>query len=212
MKILSLSTLLLLITTASGLSQGGITFANNLPGLRAPIYGPELDWINHGGDYANARTGNTSAGIPAGTQIYQGSPLENFIVRFWAAPGLVDDGHQLQLGNGSTTTGSGVTAGFFPSSLVTFPNLPAFGVATVQVRVYDPSGPLAFGQDSTGFIAAASALFQVNIGTTATGLRSFSAGWLDGVTLAPFVPEPSVGCLALLGLAVISRRFCSKKP
>jgi hypothetical protein len=208
MKRIALISWLGVLTAVNALSQGSITFANNLPGLRAPIYGPELDWINHGGDYANAKTGNTATGIPSGTQIYQGNPLENFTVRFWAAPGLVTDGRLLELGMSSTTTGTGITAGFFPSSLVLFPNLPPSGIATVQVRLYDPVGPLAFGMDSTGFIAAASALFQVNIGGTATGLRSFSAGWLDGTTLAPYVPEPSVGCLAVFGLLAMNRRFC----
>lgn len=212
MKTVSISALLLLVTTASGLSQGAITFANNMPStVRAPIFGPEIDW-NLGGDWAYAKTGNTSSGVPAGTQVYLGSALENFTVRFWAAPGLVTDGHLLQPGNVLTTTGLGVSAGYFPSSLVTFANLPSTGIATVQVRLYDPSGPLAFGQDSTGFIAAASALFQVNIGSTATGLRSFSAGWLDGTTLAPYVPEPAAGSLMLLGLAVICRRFWPTKP
>ena len=210
MKTLFLSNLVLLITTASGLSQGAITFANNLPGLRAPIFGPEIDG-SQGFDFANAKTGNTSSGIPAGTQVYQGSLLENFTVRFWAAPGLVSDGHLLQPGSVSTTTGSGAMAGFFPSSLITFPNLPSTGVATVQVRLYDLSSGWMFGQDSTGFIAAASALFQVNIGGMAGGLRSFSAGWLDGATLAPYVPEPASGGLVVLGLAVISRRFWSTK-
>jgi len=211
MKTVSLSIMLLLTTIASGPSQGVITFANNMSStVRAPIFGPEIDG-SQGFDFANAKTGNTSSGIPAGTQVYQGSRLENFTVRFWAAPGVVTDGHLLQQGLVSTTTGSGITAGFFPSSLIIFPNLPSSGVATVQVRLYDPSNTLAFGTDSGGWIAAASALFQVDIGSTATGLRSFSAGWLDGATLAPYVPEPSVGCLAIFGMALVARRYWSKE-
>ncbi len=206
MKTCLLAGLLLTGTAHVALSQGAITFGNNLPTLRAPIFGTELDWINHGGDWADAKTGNTSTGIPAGAQVYQGSPVQNFIVRFWAAPGIVTDGHLLEQGSLSTMTGSGVGAGFFPTSLITFANLPATGVATAQVRIYDPSGTLTFGFDSSGGVSAASALFQVNIGTTATGLRSFSIGWLDPDTLAPYVPEPTSGALLLLGFGIFVAR------
>lgn len=139
---------LLLIMAHSGFSQGTITFGNNLSALKAPIFGTELDWVNFGGDFANAKTGNTSTNIPAGTQVYQGSLVENFTIRFWAAPGIVTDGHLLQPGNTATTTGSGLMAGYFPTTLAFFQNLPASGVATVQVRAYDPTSTLWFGTDS----------------------------------------------------------------
>ncbi len=203
MKIKSLIGLLVVVMTHSGFSQGTITFGNNLVTLKAPIFGTELDWINFGGDWANAKTGNTPTNTPAGTQIYQGAPVANFLVRFWAAPGIVTDGHLLEQGNVTSMTGSGSLAGYFPTRIVTFANLPASGIATVQVRIYDIGGPLAFGNDSSGFVASASALFQANIGTTATGLRSFSIGWLDGSTLAPYVPEPNAGSLLAICLGIV---------
>lgn len=203
MKIKSLLILLVVVMTHSGFSQGTITFGNNLVTLKAPIFGTELDWINFGGDWANAKTGNTPTNTPAGTQIYQGTPVANFLVRFWAAPGVVTNGHLLELGNVTSTTGSGSLAGYFPTRTVTFANLPASGVATVQVRIYDPIGGLFFGSDSSGFLTAASALFQANIGSTATGLRSFSIGWLDGATLAPHVPEPSMGGLLAIYMGIL---------
>ena len=197
-----------------GFSQGTVTFGNNLATLKAPIFGTELDFVNFGGDWANAKTGNTPTNTPAGTQVYQGTPVANYLVRFWAAPGVVTDGHLLQQGSfTATTTGSGSLAGYFPNRTVTFANLPASGVATVQVRIYDPLSVLSFGFDSSGFVSGASALFQVNIGTTATSLRSFSIGWLDGNTLAPFVPEPNIGCLLTICIGVFGLRNASvKKP
>jgi hypothetical protein len=212
MKTVTMISMLLGMATSSVHSQGVITFGNRLSGqLFAPIFGPELDWEHFGGDWANAKTGNTSSGIPAGTQVYAGSAVVNFPVSFWAAPGIVTDGHLLTQGDVLSMTGSGALAGYFPTRTVSFANLPSTGVATVQVRVYDPNGLWGFGgNDVNGEVAAVSALFQVNIGDTANGLRSFSVGWLDPITLAPYVPEPGVGCLAAFGLAVLAWRYRSK--
>jgi len=198
---------------ALGFAQGIITFGNNLPTLRSPIFGPELDWVNSGGDWANAKTGNTPTGIPAGTQAYGGPLLESMIVSFWAAPGVVTDGHLLAQGNVTTTLGVGLQAGYFPTTLVQFAGVPVRGLATVQVRVTDPSGTWLFGDNQ---FAAVSALFTMDIGgilpDTAFDLRSFSVGWLDNSTLTPYVPEPSTPALLLTGLAMIFWRGRIRKP
>jgi hypothetical protein len=204
MKAASLASLLLVLQASLGFGQGKITFGNNLPTLQAPIFGPELDGINSGGDWANAKTGNTPTNIPAGSQIYGGALLESMIVSFWAAPGVVTDGHLLAQGNVITTLGTGSLAGYFPTTSVLFAGLPANSLATVQVRVTDPSGTWLFGDNQ---FAAVSSLFTVDVGgvfpVTATGLRSFSVGWLDNSTLTPYVPEPSTPALLLTGTAVI---------
>jgi len=200
MKLCRFDLVILLGSACTALSQGTIIFGNDFPGLKAPIFGPELDWVNHGGDWANAKSGNTATHFPAGMQIYHGARLESFLVSFWAAPGIVTDGHLLTNGDRTTTLGTGSLAGFFPTTAVSFLNLPATGQATVQVRVHDPSGLWDFGGYSPyGVVAAASALFTVDIGSTATGLRSFSVGWLDGATLAPYIPEPNSLSLLLIG-------------
>lgn len=196
-------------------SQGRITFVNNLPSLKAPIYGPELDFIHYGGDWADAKTGNSPTGIPAGTQTYGGALLESFSVSFWAAPGVVTDGHLLMPGNSTTVLGTGSLAGYFPATSVIFPGLPATGVATLQVRVTDPSGLWAFAGDQFGQYAAVSAPFTVNLsslGSTATGLRSFSVGWIDGNTLTPYVPEPGTANLLVMGAVALLLRGRSRKP
>lgn len=196
-------------------SQGRITFVNNLPSVRAPIYGPELDFVNFGGDWANAKTGNSPTGSPAGTQTYGGALLESFSVSFWAAPGSVTDGHLLAPGNSTAILGTGSSAGYFPSTSVIFSNLPTTGIATVQVRVTDPSGLWMFAGDQFGHYAAVSALFAVNLsslGATATGLRSFSVGWIDGNTLTPYVPEPGAGSLLVMGSVALLFRGRSRKP
>ena len=196
------------------LAQPGITFANNLPALRAPIYGPEPDSIHFSGDWANAKTGNTAGGIPPGTQTYAGALLEGFQVSFWAAPGIVSDGHLLAQGNVTTTLGTGSLAGCFPATLVTFPGLLPGQVATVQVRVTDPDGVMMFGGSPPFGYAAVSALFTVNVtalGAPATGLRSFSAGWWDNSTLAPYVPEPTALSVFATGAAAIRLRRRRKR-
>jgi hypothetical protein len=192
-------------------SQGRITFGNNLPSVRAPIYGPELDYVHFGGDWANAKTGNAATGYPAGGQVYGGALLESFSVSFWAAPGSVTDGHLLAPGNVMSLLGSGSLAGYFPSTSVIFPNLPTTGIATVQVRVTDPAGTWVFAADSIGRYAAVSALFTVNLtplGSTANGLRSFSVGWVDASTFTPYVPEPNAG--SVLGLGAVALLCYSK--
>lgn len=215
MKTISVGFCFWLAVVLSVWSQGRITFGNNLPSLKAPIYGPEPDFINYGGDWADAKTGNSPAGTPAGTQTYAGALLESFSVSFWAAPGIVTDGHLLAQGNSTAFLGTGSQAGYFPSTSVIFPNLPVTGVATVQVRVTDPSGTWTFASDPSGQYAALSALFTVNVtslGATATGLRSFSVGWIDSTTFAPYVPEPGAGSLLVLGtVAFVSHRWSRKQ-
>lgn len=193
------------LSATVGFAQGTITFVNNVSSLRAPIYGPELDWVNYGGDWADAKTGNTAFGIPAGLQTYAGDPLFDYVVRFWAAPGIVSDGYLLQEGDVSTVT---YGAGYFPVTSVTFQNLPASGIATVQVRVYGPDGSPKFGGDSAGGVSGVSALFTADIGSPAWGFRSFSVGWLDESTLTPHVPEPGLAVLisGWLGALALQRR------
>jgi len=205
----------LVVAVGSGFAQGVITFGNHLPTLQAPIFGPELDWEHSGGDWANAKSGNTPTNRPAGTQVYNGALLESMVVSFWAAPGVFTDGNLLLPGEVTTSLGTGALAGYFPTTTVTFAGIPHSSTVTLQVRVADPSGLWMFGGNQFPGFAAVSSLFTVNVDglpVTATGLRSFSVGWFDNSTLTPYVPEPSAAALLLTSLAAFSRRWRKTLP
>ncbi len=211
MKPIYLAILTLTECVTSALSQGTITFGNQIPGvLQAPIYGWEFA---PNGDYANAKTGNTATGLPAGTQNYNGVPLAGWNVQFFvASPGTDPTKATNFFPVGPITlTGTGSDAGFFPTTTVQSPFLPSYGQATVQVRVWRPIDGASNWSDawlSGGpWAAGASALFTVDIGGTATGFRSFSTGWLDPLTGAPPVPEPGVLGFSVLGLVLLARRL-----
>jgi hypothetical protein len=166
-----------------------VTFGNRIPGvLDAPIYGLEESEVPFG-DYANAKWGNTALGTPGGAQIYKGAAVEGWRVEFRAARGIHTNGLDSEFVNGSVTltTGSGADAGYFPTTEVAFRMYASPGeYLTVQVRAWNP----AFGTDwSKAFYgrlrAGASALLVTRVGEVATGLRSFSAGWL-APTLTPY--------------------------
>jgi hypothetical protein len=62
------------LSTLDALAQGTVNFNNYVlsacgTGLKAPVYAPEP------GNITLSRTGNTSAGLPAGTQTYGGTTL-----------------------------------------------------------------------------------------------------------------------------------------
>ena len=191
----------LLLSTYQSFSQGRIIFDNQVAAsLNAPIFGPEVE--SPMSDWANAKFGNTATGSPAGTQIYNGSLLTGLTVSFWAAAGTgITDAHLLTQGNLTST----LVLGYFSGANVTFPGLPTSGQPTVQVRVnYNPEvNPWDFGE---GYVAV-SPLFVANlssIGTLASELRSFNAGWRDGLTLTPFpAPEPASITLISLGAGIM---------
>lgn len=203
MNVSRLTILVILLSVSYGLSQGQVTFGNNIPGaLVAPVYGVEMqDPINGLGDFAYAKTGNTAGGIPAGTQVYYGTPgqgllLQGWSVSFWAAPPWADPtrGWQFIPSSQTVVLGSGGDAGFWPTTPVTFDFLPSTGQAAVQVRVWDSRGgtiPVSQAPWGDPSLTGASAIFTADIGGLASGFRSFSVGFLDPLTLAPPVPEPS---------------------
>jgi hypothetical protein len=211
MNAFKLTILVLTASVSPAFSAGQITFGNNIPGvLVAPIYGVE-DGVN---DWADAKTGNTPTGIPAGTQTYHGSLLEGWSVGVWAALGTnITSGAQLFPLAALGTIGTGSEAGFFPTTTATIPFFPPTGKATVQVRVWDSQGgtiPVSQAEWGSPGSTAVSALFTVNIGGFASNLRSFSAGWLDPMTFAPPIPEPTTSCLFAIGALLLGPRFARR--
>jgi hypothetical protein len=224
-KILLISATLMLAHAA--FSQGTINFGNRAgssstqaPGrVAAPVYG-----VNPA-DPTRRITGNTSTGIPAGTQTYTGVPFlandatHTFQATLWALNGAVTgdaSANNLQqvVVNGTapfSATTSGLLAGIWtqPSSAAPIP-----GAAldtdrpTFQVRVWDTKGGTI-----TTWAAAQAAWLQGQIALGYSDL--FTVPYSLGQTLVPpnnapnmqglqsfnvtVVPEPSVIALGILG-------------
>jgi hypothetical protein len=118
---------------------GRILVANLISNLlRAPIYGPETVPCSD-----PVRSGNTTNGIPAGTQTYTGLLLAGgaWRAQLFAANGA--DRDEQSLGPSSpviTSFRTGTAAGFLPSTEVLLDTVPPDApAATVQLRVWDNS-------------------------------------------------------------------------
>ena len=131
--------------TVGALAQATVDFQNYIPGvLRVPVYGVEP------GNPFETKTGNTSNGIPAGSQTYGGPVLAGagFTAQLWGVGGENTSEAALQpLGTSCFRTG--VAAGRICVSLlpwgnaVSVPGAPLDGsvnVGTFQVRVWDNHG------------------------------------------------------------------------
>jgi hypothetical protein len=137
MKKLVLS-LMLVVTGVSSFAQGTIVYYNRVANsVVAPIYGSELD-------PTISKTGNTSAGFPAGTQAYGGLALTGtgYYVTLWAGPaGSTFD--QLSLVPGSLKTfRTGSFAGAIDNSggVIAIPGIGEGAQAALQLRAWDNRG------------------------------------------------------------------------
>jgi len=196
--------------TIPAFAQGKINFVNNVTGtLQSKIFGIQV------GNPTQSLTGNTSAGIPAGSTIYSGSALSgtNYLVQLFSASGASQlEGSLVAQGsngtNGISTFRTGSAAGIWNGQTVSLSNVALdAAAATIQVRVWDNTSGLYSTWASAesawlaGTIAAGkSSLLNINsIGgniTTPpnlTGLTSFNI-----YTIAA-VPEPTTLVLAGLG-------------
>ena len=140
-----------------GWGQGTVWFNNSAFGLRAPVYGPETC------DDCVYKTGNTSAGTPAGIQFYTGSLLigSGFRAQLLGAPGSNQPSYMLQAAMPTTTFRTGTAAGLVAAATATFGNVPADApVATVQLVAWDntsglyPNWSTAYNAWLSGSIAA----------------------------------------------------------
>lgn len=200
MKKLTLTTLALGV--AFGVFAQGTVNYTTVSGttLRAPVYGPEA------GNAGLSKTGNTTAGIPAGTQVYTGALLtgSGYTAQLWAATGsgVAEDSLVAALG-ATTTFRTGTAAGYVANIVGTLTGVAKDApTATLQLRVWDNQG----GTITTwaqavlaGALAGKSAPWNVNaIGGDVntppflTGIQSFNIY---------AVPEPSTFVLAGLGAA-----------
>lgn len=205
MKKLTL-TMLALSVTLGAFAQGTVTFNNNGTGYRAPIYLPES------GNANLSKTGNTTAGTPAGTQVYTGALLtgSGYTAQLFSGAAGTTDANLLVAAAGTVTFRSGGAAGFTSTATVTLANVAKDAASAVfQIRVWDNSSGLyptwaaAAPAWAAGTINAGTGnLFTVNsiggdINTppSLVGQQSFNIYSLSAV------PEPSTFVLAGLGAA-----------
>lgn len=193
----TLVTIAVAALTVSSFAQGTLNIVNNVTGLfRAQIYGPQA------GDSTQQLSGNSTAGIPAGSTVYTGPLLQGtgFSVAIYYGAATVADPNALTL-LATSTFRTGSAAGLF-NSLNGFvvPNIAAGEQAKLQVRVWD----VASGSDyATASVRGQSAMFTSGalggIGTGGPVLTPDMTGWTSFNIYA--VPEPSTFVLAGLGAA-----------
>ena len=195
-------------------AQGTLQFANRIttPALQTPVYGPDP------ASPTLSKSGQTTSGIPSGTQTYGGPLLAGtgFSVTFFAAAGQnVTDLNLFQApasataGSTITTFRTGTLAGYFPSSTLVYNNVPKDSAAgaTGYVFAWDNKGGTVTDPTSAltawlaGNLAAArSPLFNFN----ATTGGDFNTA-PPSVNLVSFniytIPEPGTFVLAGLGAA-----------
>ncbi|HEU0010716.1 MAG TPA: hypothetical protein VFT34_12940, partial [Verrucomicrobiae bacterium] len=122
--------LLVMAPVSSVFAQGSIIFGNNLPGLRAPVYGPDPN------NPFQPSQGNTALGVPAGTQTYGGAPLAG--TGYTAALFTLASDSYVEIVR--TVFRTGPAAGLTFAYTVVDPNHPAGSTVTAVVRAWDNQG------------------------------------------------------------------------
>ncbi len=135
--------LLTLLGAIDALAQGTV-YLNNYAlsacgtGLKAPVYAPEP------GNITLSKTGNTTSGLPAGTQTYSGALLSGSTYRaqLYGAAGYGRLETDLVAATPATTFRTGAAAGYLTAVTATIPGTAEGGSATVQMRVWDNTSGL----------------------------------------------------------------------
>jgi hypothetical protein len=122
-------------------AQGTVSFNNFGTGYRAPIYFPEV------GNSTLSKVGNTTAGMPPGTQVYTGGLLtgSGYTAQLFSGPAGTTDWRLLvaAASGGIVTFRSGAAAGFTSFSTATLANVAKDAPSAVfQIRVWDNSSGL----------------------------------------------------------------------
>jgi hypothetical protein len=232
-KILLVTATLLLAHGA--FSQGTIIFNNHIgtsttasPGIvNAAVFGPE----NNDPTSAVAKTGNTSAGNPMGTQTYSGAPLfAGALGGTWTATLWALDSTQVTGDKGAnnlvlvgTTTFRTLTSGSFagtinqPTAALAVPGVALSSqTASFQMRVWDTKGGTiatwAQVLQNPNVLRGESDIFTVPFSLGGTLVPPNTAPNLQGLqsfNVYTAVPEPSVIALGALGagcLLLLRRR------
>jgi hypothetical protein len=130
-----LEVLVLLGIASECFGQGTVSLNNRVAGVVvAPVYSCDPDCIT--------RTGNTSAGLPPGTQVY-GGPLifgPGYTAQLWVAPGPGQPENLLVPVAPTTTFGSNVLTGYLIPVNLSLPGIAPGMTATLQLKVWDNRG------------------------------------------------------------------------
>jgi len=196
-----LLTIAVLGVAVSVFAQGTVQFVLNGSGFRAPVYGPDPD------NPTLALTGNTAAGLPAGTTVYGGQLLSTgYAAQLFGGPSESALTAALPVSTFRTGSAAGLLAASVVATLVGVPlDAPS---AWVQVRAWDnrtglyPTWQEASAAWEAGLIAAGMSLpVEVlaiggiqNTPPIPVNLRSFNIY---------LIPEPSTFALAGLGAAAL---------
>jgi len=198
----TLLTLAFAVATISVMAQGQVNFTT-VSGtlLRAPVYGPEV------GNPGLSKTGNTTAGIPAGVQTYSGALLvgSGYTAQLWAAAGASQAEGSLVAALGATTSfRTGTAAGYVAGITGVLTGVPSDAPsATIQMRVWDNMGGTITSWDAAltaGAAAGKSTLFNVD----AIGGNINTPPFLTGLTSFNIYAVPEPGTFVLAGLAAAS--------
>lgn len=197
----------------TALGQGTVRFVNNITGqFRSQVYGVDPN------NPLVQQSGNSSAGIPAGSTVY-GGPLLNgtgFTAQLWVGGSAGGPFTEVSLANGGVSLfRTGSAAGLWNEPAVT--TIPTFGAGTrpfLQVRAWDNQG---------GTITSWSQILAnetIPHGQSAPWQVISGLGGVDGqgtVFITPTlqgmasfnliqVPEPSLIALGALGLGALLLR------
>lgn len=188
-------------------AQGTVNFVLNSTGvLNTRVYGPNP------ANTTQSLVGNTTAGLPPGTQVYPGSLLSGsgYLAQIFSGPaGTTDAASLLAATSPVATFRTGGAAGLIGQVTATLANVDRDSpTAVVQVRAWDntsgqyPTWAAAQAAWQSGTIAAGfSPLLTVN----AIGGNVNTPPFLQGIQSFNiyFVPEPSTMALAGLGAAAL---------
>jgi len=196
--------LVALSAAASVFAQGTIVYYNRVTGsCVAPVYGPET------GNAALSKTGNTTAGVPAGTQTYTGAALAGtgFTAQLWAGAEGTSEGSLAAVAGSLKDFRTGGFAGAINNSggVIAIPGVAEGNKAALQLRVWDNAGGTITSYDAA-LVRGKSPLFtSLSLGGLAAppnmvGLLSFNIS---------AIPEPST--FALLGLGALGMLVFRRK-
>ena len=196
-------------------SQGWINFstsAQNNPSPPGNVYAPV--YLHDPGDPLTRISGNTSAGSPSGSTVYNGAAVlgTHFVGELWGGPA---GSTEAQLVHVASTPMWGSPAPAFLVGCVTpagtpgVPGVPAGSTATFQLRVFDSTGlPTAdwatvnLPQYDQTNLRGYSDLFTVPYGLGSATITPPNLAGLESFTVN-LVPEPSAIALGVLGLGAL---------